>query len=69
MDLLQRREKENVIFSAVRSNNYGAVVFVSDCCRMNVSYTRARRALIVISNDMALRRGDPHTWMPVFVDT
>ena len=55
MDLLQRREKEKVIFSAVRSNNYGAVGFVSDLRRANVSYTRAQRALIVIGNDMTLR--------------
>jgi hypothetical protein len=29
-----------------------------------VSFTRARRALIVIGNDATLRRGDPETWMP-----
>ena len=63
-DGFQGREKEAVIFSAVRSNDYGAVGFVSDWRRVNVSFTRARRALIVIGNDMTLRRGDPDTWMP-----
>ena len=29
-----------------------------------MSFTRARRALIVIGNDATLRRGDPDTWMP-----
>ena len=53
-DDFQGQEKENVIFSAVWSNNYGAVGFVSDWRRVNVSYTRARRALIVICNDMTL---------------
>jgi len=52
------------VFSAVRSNDYGAVGFVSDWRRVNVSFTRARRALIVIGNDQTLRRGDPDTWSP-----
>jgi hypothetical protein len=63
-DGFQGREKEAVIFSAVRSNDYGTVGFVSDWRRVNVSFTRARRALIVIGNDQTLRRGDPDTWMP-----
>jgi len=63
-DGFQGREKEAVVFSAVRSNSYGTVGFVSDWRRVNVSFTRARRALIVIGNDQTLRRGDPDTWMP-----
>ena len=62
-DGFQGREKEVVIFSAVRSNDYGAVGFVSDWRRVNVSFTRARRGLIVIGNDVTIRRGDPDTWM------
>jgi len=63
-DGFQGREKEAVVFSAVRSNDYGTVGFVSDWRRVNVSFTRARRGLIVIGNDVTLRRGDPDTWMP-----
>jgi hypothetical protein len=63
-DGFQGREKEAVVFSAVRSNDYGQVGFVSDWRRVNVSFTRARRGLIVIGNEVTLRRGDPDTWMP-----
>jgi hypothetical protein len=64
VDGFQGREKEAVVFSAVRSNDYGAIGFTSDWRRVNVSFTRARRALIVIGNDVTLRRGDPDTWNP-----
>lgn len=64
VDGFQGREKEAVVFSAVRSNDYGAIGFTSDWRRINVSFTRARRALIVIGNDQTLRRGDPETWAP-----
>jgi len=64
VDGFQGREKEAVVFSAVRCNDYGAIGFTSDWRRVNVSFTRARRALIVIGDDVTLRRGDPDTWGP-----
>jgi hypothetical protein len=64
VDGFQGREKEAIVFSAVRCNEYGAIGFTSDWRRVNVSFTRARRALIVIGNDNTLRRGDPETWSP-----
>ena len=64
VDGFQGREKEAVVFSSVRSNDYGAIGFTKDWRRVNVSFTRARRALIVIGNDTTLRRGDPETWGP-----
>jgi hypothetical protein len=64
VDGFQGREKEAVVFSGVRCNPYGSIGFVKDWRRVNVSFTRARRALIVIGNDSTLRRGDPDTWAP-----
>merc|ERR1711871_1590856 len=55
VDGFQGREKEVIIFTAVRSNEMGKVGFLDKWRRMNVMMTRPRRGLIIIGNRKTLR--------------
>lgn len=60
VDGYQGRERDVIIFSAVRSNRRANLGFLTDWRRLNVALTRARQALLVIGDIDTLVEGDKH---------
>ncbi len=54
IDSFQGQERDIVYISLTRSNAEGAIGFLSDIRRMNVSMTRARKKLVVIGDSATL---------------
>ena len=68
MDGFQGREKEIIIISTVRSNDYGNIGFLSDLRRLNVAITRAKRKLIIIGNKNTLMTNPTYARLIEFVE-
>jgi senataxin len=58
VDSYQGREKDIIIFSSVRAQNFeGKIGFLGNSHRLNVSLTRAKSALYIVCHAKSLRNG------------
>ena len=56
IDSFQGQERDMVVISMTRSNNEGAIGFLTDIRRMNVAMTRAKKKLVIIGDSSTIGR-------------
>lgn len=61
VDAFQGREKDMIIFSAVRSNDDNNIGFLRDLRRLNVALTRAKRKMIFIGDSTTISKNEAYT--------
>mmetsp|Transcript_36645 Transcript_36645/g.96586 ORF Transcript_36645/g.96586 Transcript_36645/m.96586 type:complete len:707 (-) Transcript_36645:291-2411(-) len=67
IDSFQGKEKDFIIFSCVRSRFKSGIGFLSDCRRINVAFTRAKKYFWCIGNSTSLSKNP--TWKEILSDS
>ena len=65
IDSFQGQERDIIYLSLVRSNDKGAIGFLSDYRRMNVAMTRARKKLVIVADSATIGN---HKFYSRFID-
>ena len=63
IDKYQGREKQDIVYSAVRGNFKDEIGFLQEQRRLKVALTRSSSLLVVVCNTK-LFESDPRTWRP-----
>jgi regulator of nonsense transcripts 1 len=63
VDMFQRREKDYIILSCVRSNEHQGIGFLNDPRRLNVAFMRAKYGVVILGNPKVLSKVSDLTWV------
>ena len=69
VDGFQGQERDIIVLSLVRSNDYGNIGFLNDLRRMNVALTRARMKVVIIGDSVTLCHHPFYRKLKSYVDS